>query len=121
MYEKAVTKSVEGGYKIRRDIEFKNNKAYINDYRKKKKSVKDAVNVQDMISAFYYLRNYDTTKFKKGDEVTIDVFFDSTTYPFKLKYLGDEILDTKFGKIKTQIFRPMVMSQRIGKSISNCS
>ncbi len=105
----------EGGYTIRRDIDFKDNKAYIKDYKLDKEEVKDAPNIQDMISCFYYLRAYDTDSMKVGDELQIDVFFDGEPYPFKLKYLGDEIFKSKFGKVKTKIFRPMVISGRVFK------
>lgn len=105
----------EGGHKIRRDIDFKNNKAYIKDYIKKNEFVKEAVNVHDMISTFYYLRSYDTSNMKKGDEIEINMFFDGGLYPFKMRYLGNEILDTKFGKVKTQIFRPIVKAGRVFK------
>ncbi len=105
----------EGGYTIRRDIDFKDSKAHIKDYKIKKEEVKDAVNIQDIISCFYYLRAYDTASMKVGEELQIDVFFDGEPYPFKLKYLGDEIFKSKFGKVKTQIFRPMVMSGRVFK------
>jgi len=53
---------------------------------------------------------------KVGDEIAIDMFMDSQVYPFKLRFLGKEILKTKFGKIKTLIFRPMVQSGRIFKA-----
>ncbi len=106
----------EGSYKVRRDIEFKNNKAYIKDYELNKKDVKGAVNVQDMISCFYYIRAYDTSKMKIGDELKINMFLDGEIYPFKLKYLGNEVLKSKFGKLKTQIFRPMVEAGRVFKS-----
>lgn len=105
----------EGGHKIRRDIVFKNNKAHIKDYISNKKITKKVENVHDMISTFYYLRKYDTSKMKKGDEIEINMFFDSTTYPFKMKYLGSEVLNTKFGKVKTQIFRPVVKAGRVFK------
>lgn len=105
----------EGGHKIRRDIVFKNNKAHIKDHIKNNETVEDAVNVHDMISTFYYLRKYDTSKMKKGDEITINMFFDSSSYPFKMRYLGTEMLNTKFGKIKTLIFRPIVKSGRVFK------
>ncbi len=105
----------EGGYTIRRDIDFKDNKAYVKDYKLDKEEFKDAVNIQDVISCFYYLRAYDTASMKVGEELPIDVFFDGESYPFKLKYLGDEIFKSKFGKVNTQIFRPMVMSGRVFK------
>lgn len=53
---------------------------------------------------------------KVGDEIAIDMFMDSQVYPFKLRFLGKEKIKTKFGKVKTLIFRPLVQSGRIFKA-----
>lgn len=108
----------EGGYKKNKTITF--------DYAKKQAKVKDILhkkdtavsigNIQDMISTFYFLRKYDTSKMKKGEEIKVDMFFDEKTYPFKLRLLGFETLKTKFGKVKTMIFRPIVQSGRVFKA-----
>ena len=42
-------------------------------------------------------------------------FFDSETFPFKLKFLGQESIKTSFGKIKCIKFRPYVMAGRVFK------
>ena len=52
---------------------------------------------------------------KIGDEVKVDMFFDEETYGFKLKYLGEEIINTEFGNIETLVFRPYVMAGRVFK------
>ena len=73
-------------------------------------------NVQDMVSAFYYLRNnYKTETIKEGDEVSLNMFFDEENFNFKLKFLGREDLKTEFGVIKTLKFRPYVMAGRVFK------
>ena len=41
------------------------------------------------------------------------MFFDFENYVFRLKYLGKEIINTKFGKIKCMKFRPIVQSGRV--------
>lgn len=72
--------------------------------------------VQDMISAFYYLRaNYDINELKVGDELALNMFFDEETFPFKLKYLGKETIKTKFGRVKSLKFRPIVQAGRVFK------
>ena len=72
--------------------------------------------VQDILSLFYYLRKQDVKKFKKGDELLIDMFIDSQVYPFKLQFLGKEVVKTKFGKVKCLVFRPLVQSGRVFKA-----
>ncbi|NPA46078.1 MAG: DUF3108 domain-containing protein [Chlorobi bacterium] len=71
--------------------------------------------IQDMLSAYYALRNIDTSKLKKGDYIKQDLFFDNEVYHFKMKILGRQILNTKFGKIRTLVLRPYVQSGRVFK------
>ena len=109
----------EGGYTKNRIIEFDHvqNKALINDLKEGTNSTVDIEqNIQDLVSAYYYLRNnYNTETIKKGDVVELNIFFDSETFLFKLKYLGRETINTEFGKIKCIKFRPYVMAGRVFK------
>jgi len=109
----------EGGHTKDIEIEFDHNaaKAHVNNKKEKKKeSFSVETNVQDMVSAFYYLRNnYKTETIKEGDVVSLNMFFDEENYNFRLKFLGREELDTDFGKIKTLKFRPYVMAGRVFK------
>ena len=108
----------EGGYKKHRHVSFnhENSTASVRDLLKKKDTVISIKSVQDMISTFYFLRAYDTKSLIKGQAVDVDMFLDNKTYPFKLKFLGTETLDTKLGKIKTQKFRPLVQAGRVFKA-----
>ncbi len=105
----------EGGYIIRRNMHFnyKTNSVIIDDLEKNTQQEISIGDVQDMLSAFYYLRNLDLNKIKIGDEIAIDLFFDSEMYPFKLKFLKNEIIKTKFGEIKTWKIRPIVQKGRV--------
>ncbi len=109
----------EGGHTKKIVIEFdhENKKAHINDIKhKKRKVVSTKDSIQDLVSAFYYLRNnYDTDLIEEGDYVTLNMFFDAENYPFKLKFLGRDQIRTKFGKINTLKFRPYVMAGRVFK------
>jgi hypothetical protein len=105
----------EEGYLIRRDLYFdhKENEVTIKDLEKKTEIQVAIKNVQDMVSAFYYVRNIDLSNVQEGDEIEVDLFFDGETYPFKLKFLEKEILKSKFGKIKTWKIRPLVQQGRV--------
>lgn len=109
----------EGGHTKDIEIDFDqaNNKAHVNNKKHNTKKVFDtSPNIQDMVSTFYYLRNnLDTDNLKVGDEVKLDMFFDEENYGFKLKYLGEEIIKTQFGKIEALKFRPYVMAGRVFK------
>jgi len=109
----------EGGHTKKIEINFDqiNQKAYVHDKKRNENYVIDTEpNIQDMVSAYYYLRNkIEVDSLKPGDELVTQMFFDKENYGFKLKYLGKEIIRTKFGKVKTLKFRPYVMAGRVFK------
>ncbi len=116
---KFIRKIDEGGYTKNTEIAFNhhNNTALVNDKKHNKKSTHTIKpNAQDMLSAFYYLRkNVDTKTIKVGDETKINMFFDKENFEFKLKFLGREIVSTKFGNVPCLKFRPIVQSGRVFK------
>lgn len=116
---KSIRKIDEGGHTKDLEIEFDhtNNKALVNNKKHKtKETYTTEKDVQDMVSAFYYLRNnYNTETIKDGDIVSLNMFFDEENYVFRLKFLGRETIKTGFGKVKTLIFRPYVMAGRVFK------
>jgi hypothetical protein len=114
-----VRKIDEGGYTKNQEGFFNQdaNKVLIKDYKNKTEKVFSVTeNVQDIISTFYFLRNYPTIdKLKVGESVVVDMFFDDEVYKFKLKFIGRENIKTKFGTAPTMIFRPLVQSGRVFK------
>jgi len=109
----------EGGHtkKIEIDFDQVNNKARVYNKKHDKTAIFDTrPNIQDMVSVFYFFRNnLDLSTLKKGDELKTDMFFDQENYGFKIKYLGEETIKTKFGKVKCLKFRPYVMAGRVFK------
>ena len=114
-----IRKIDEGGYKKNQEGFFNqtNDKILVKDYKNKnEKTFPVPNNVQDILSTFYYLRNHPTIdKLKIGESISIDMFFDEETTKFKLKFIGKEDLETKFGTVPTMIFRPYVQAGRVFK------
>ncbi len=114
-----IRKIDEGGYKKNEEGFFNDNanSVLVKDYKNNtEKTFTVPEKIQDILSTFYYLRNYPTIdKLKVGESVSIDMFFDGEVTKFKLKYLGNEDLETKFGIIPTMIFRPYVQAGRVFK------
>lgn len=114
-----IRKIDEGGHTkdIQIDFDHSTGIAHINNKKHKKKEVVSfPKNAQDMVSAFYYLRNnLDASGIQKGETIDMDMFFDKENYKFRLKFLGREVLDTKFGKVPCLIFRPYVQAGRVFK------
>ncbi len=114
-----IRKIDEGGYKKNEEGFFNqtNDKILVKDYKNKnEKTIPVPNNVQDILSTFYYLRNHPTIdKLKIGESISIEMFFDGETTKFKLKFIGKEDLETKFGIVSTMIFRPYVQAGRVFK------
>ncbi|QBN19446.1 DUF3108 domain-containing protein [Flavobacterium nackdongense] len=114
-----VRKIYEGGYTKNQEGFFNptENKILVKDYKRNtEKSFSVPKNTQDILSSFYYLRNYpNIEKMKPGEFVAIDMFFDDKTTKFRLKFIGREDIKTKFGVVSTMIFRPTVQTGRVFK------
>lgn len=107
----------EGGYKIDRDLYFdlEEHKVTVEDHKRKTTTEHEAREVQDIISAFYYLRNQDIDSLEIGESIAINLFIDFEVFPLQLVLLDKEPLATKFGKIPCYKMRPMVQTGRIFK------
>lgn len=109
----------EGGYKKNRRIDFdqQSHLAVVTDNLKKSTKTFTIKNeVQDMLSVLYFLRNeLNGMELGPGEEIVVNMFFDNENYRFVSKYLGTEILNTDFGKVKCLKFRPYVQSGRVFK------
>ena len=112
-----IRKIDEGGYTKDLQIDFNQdlNKAYVIDRKHKENhTFSTPENVHDMLSAFYFLRNDLNNKpLVPGQEYNLDMFYDTENHEFKLKFLGREVIKTKFGKIATLKFRPYVLAGRV--------
>ena len=115
--EGGYTKNQEGFFNQGTDI------VTVKDYKKKtEKTFAVPNNIQDIMSTFYYLRNHPSVdRLKVGEAIAIDMFFDEETTKFKLKFIGRENIETKFGIIPTMVFRPLVQSGRVFKEEESLS
>ncbi|WP_395077119.1 DUF3108 domain-containing protein [Flavobacterium sp.] len=114
-----IRKINEGGYTKNQEGFFNQDKntVLVKDYKNNTENTFPvSENVQDIVSSFYYLRNHpNIDKLKIGESIIIDMFFDGEVVKFRLKYIGRELLSTKFGKVNTMVFRPLVQSGRVFK------
>lgn len=116
---KFIRKIDEGGYTKDLEIDFdhSNNKAFVFDKKHNENhTYTTKPNVHDMLSAFYYIRNnIKNDELRPGDEMRLNLFIDDENMDLKLKFLGREVIKTKFGKVATLKFRPYVMAGRVFK------
>lgn len=71
--------------------------------------------VQDVLSAIYYARNIDFNSYKAEDKIPFDMFLDNKVYNLYLRYLGKEVIKTKYGKFNAIKFKPLLVKGTIFK------
>ena len=123
---KFIRKINEGGYTkdIEVNFDYKNDVAVLNDKKKDKKfnfTIQD--DIQDLVSAFYFLRNnYKVEDLEVGKTIDMDLLYDDDgVFKFRLKYLGTEVMKTKYGRVECLKFRPYVQSGRVFKEQESLS
>ncbi len=65
--------------------------------------------VQDVLSAMYYARNLNFDQMRPGDKIQFFMFLDNQLYPSYIRYLGREIIKTKYGKFHAIRFKPLLI------------
>lgn len=100
----------EGGYTIKENVSFDQQK---HRAETKKGNYPVPPCVQDVLSAIYYARNIDFDKYKPGDKIPFNMFIDEQVYPLFIRYLGKEVIKTRFGRYRAIRFRPMLISGTI--------
>jgi len=71
--------------------------------------------IQDVLSSIYYARNIDFNKYKAGDKIPFNMFIDDKTYNLYIRYLGKEVIKTKYGKFNAIKFKPLLIEGTIFK------
>lgn len=69
--------------------------------------------IQDVLSAIYYARNIDYNKYAAGTKIPFNMFLDNKVYPLFIRYLGKEIITTRYGTFKTIKFKPLLINGTI--------
>lgn len=115
-----IRKVDEGGYTkdIEINFDYRSKEALLDDKKNDKKFNFDlSGNIQDLVSGFYYLRNnYRPEDLEVGKSIQLNMLYDDDgIFKFKLKYLGKDVLRTKFGKVECLMFRPYVQAGRVFK------
>ena len=69
--------------------------------------------IQDVLSAVYYARNIDFSKYKVNDKIPFSMFLDNEVFNMYVRYLGKENVKTKYGKFKAIKFKPLLIKGTI--------
>jgi hypothetical protein len=95
----------EGGYK-KDDTVFFNRQDKIAISTRKVKAI--TPDVQDIVSAFYYMRTWNFDSAEVNDKYYLDFFLDDSLYHSEIVFLGRKWIKTDFGKIYCMGFKPRV-------------
>lgn len=108
----AIRDIYEGGYEtVDRLFFYRTNNTVLSNGKIHKVPAK----IFDIISAVYYARCIDYTKFQVNQEIPIYTFFDNELFPVGLKYMGKETIETQFGKYRCLVIKPKLVQGRIFK------
>jgi len=100
----------EGDYLINQKYQFNHND---NRVITQDSSFFIPINTQDMLSAFFLARTFKKKSIINGKSFYIPLFMDDENYNLEIKYLANEIIDTKWGKIDCMIFQPKMQEGRV--------
>jgi hypothetical protein len=100
----------EGGYKKNEDVTFDHES---NTATSTKGTYKVPPCIQDVLSAVYYARNIDFNKYKPEDKIPFSMFLDNEVYNLYIRYLGKEVVKTRYGKFNAVKFRPLLVKGTI--------
>ncbi|HYG51935.1 MAG TPA: DUF3108 domain-containing protein [Flavobacteriales bacterium] len=109
----------EGGYEIKQDYTFIQNKNKVDLGNGKTMDAPAAV--QDMLSSFYYARTINFENAKVGYVFTVSTICDGELFPLKIKYMGKETISLRQGKYRCMRFVPVVATGRIFKNNEDLS
>jgi hypothetical protein len=73
-------------------------------------------NVNDILSAFYFVRTLDFSKLKVNDKVSLQNFYKDKVYDLDVKYLGKETIEVPAGKFECIVIEPLVKEGGLFKS-----
>lgn len=69
--------------------------------------------IQDVMSAIYTARNIDFSKYHKGEKIPFNMFLENEVHHLYIRYMGKEVVKTRYGKFKAIKFKPLVVAGTI--------
>lgn len=69
--------------------------------------------VQDVVSSMYYARNVDFSKLRPDDRIPFSMFLDNQVYDMYIRYVGKEVIKTRYGKFNALKIKPLLLKGSI--------
>jgi hypothetical protein len=103
-------KTKEGGYVMEDEVYFDHENGLAKSSRTTKKI---QANIQDIISAAYYLRTFDFGDAHIGQNYSVDFYLDDSAYVSVIQFMGREVVETQLGVFNCLAFKPMVATGEV--------
>jgi len=91
----------EGKYRKKENVNFDHHRNLALVESKRTGTYKIPDNIQDIVSGFFYLRTLNLDRYRNGDQIRLQGFFDEEIFDFTIVFRGRETVETKAGKIRT--------------------
>jgi hypothetical protein len=69
--------------------------------------------IQDVLSSIYYARNINFSNYKVGDKIPMTMFLDDEVHDIYIRYMGKEVVKTRYGRYNAIKFKPMLIKGTI--------
>jgi hypothetical protein len=109
----------EGRYKKKNIDTFNHQKNAV--YSVNKGEIKTPAGIRDVITTYYFVRNYDFRGMRKGDVMTVNIFFDDELIAFRLYYMGKEKIETRNGEMNCIKLIPEMVETKKNEPAENIS
>ncbi len=105
-----IRRTKEGSYIFKDDVAFDQ---FEQKYKSSRMEKTIPPNLQDIVSAFYYMRTFDFDSAEVNDEYYLDFYLDDSIYTSRVIFLGREYIETKQGVFRCMKFKPQVAQGEI--------
>ena len=102
----------EGGYKKDDEVKFYH---FSGSAVSRKAITHIPINVQDIISSFYFARTLNSETIQPGDVFNLPFFLDDSVYFSKVKFFGRETIKTSIGQVRCLKLKPMMAKGKVFK------
>ena len=72
-------------------------------------------NIHDIISGYFYLRTINFEKVSEGEVIEVPTFFDGEVYKLRVRYVGKDVIKTRYGKTKVLRINPLIPDNKFFK------
>ncbi|HUP13680.1 MAG TPA: DUF3108 domain-containing protein, partial [Niastella sp.] len=100
----------EGGYTKIENVYFNQ---VTNTATSQKGAIKVPNCIQDVLSSLYYARNIDFNRYKVNDKIPFSMYLGNEVYNLYIRYLGKEVVKTKYGQFNAIKFKPLLIKGTI--------